>query len=235
MIDDRNKKEKDMLELSEESLEHFKKGLRELDELEDGIEDPRILAMRKNKENANASFRLFRKHVMFKKLSTLEETISNGTDDEIKGVIAMYLYFHKSDKIVKSIYPNLFSIMNDFEKSVQLAKDNDPYFEVFKVYELVRNKEKAMEFSSKAREYIKTKLEESNLSLKQLSDFTGIKYANLYNFIVKEQDGKLGLRKAHVAMWSIWGLSKGMTREESMKLHHEKMKTLWLDWSIIEK
>lgn len=232
MIDD--KTNKDMMELSEESLESFKKGLKEIRGIDVKDEDPRIVAMRRSDENANASFKLFRKHVLFKRLSTLEEHVSDTTD-EIKGVIAMYLYFHKSSKITKSLYPRLHSIMNDFEKSVQLAKDNDPYFEVFKVYELVRNKKKAKEFSENARLYIKNKLEESELSLKQLSDFTGIKYANLYNFVVKGQDGKLGLRKAHVAMWSIWGLSKGLTREESMKLHHEKMKTLWLDWSIIEK
>lgn len=194
--------------------------------------DPRLDAMEKSEENAKVAFSFFRKHIFTKKLSYLEDLVKSNESYEFKGIVAMYIYFHKSDKVSKALYPTLHKIMVSFEQAVEDAKENDPYFEVFKIYELKRNKEKASSFMGEAKKHINNILEEENISINQLSEFTGIKYANLFNFLKKENKKTLKLKSVHKALWLIRGLKEGLTIEESMEVHKKKMRSLWKDWTI---
>ncbi len=198
-------------------------------------DDPRLSAMMKTEANAKVAFRFLRKVTTTKKLSVLEEMVANNKEIKFKGILAMYIYFHKSDKVTKAFYPNLYMIMNEFEDAVKNARDNDPYFETFKVYEMSRNVEQSNKFLIEARKHINSILEKENISINQLAEFTKIKYANLYNFLVKEMDGKLKLQNVHRTLWMLYGLKEGLTYEESLKLHVDKIKTLWMDWNIDEK
>ncbi len=194
--------------------------------------DPRLDAMERTEANAKVSFSFLRRVTQTKKLSSLEDEIANNPDFEFKEVVAMYIYFNKNDKVTKAFYPNLYKVMNEFEKAVENAIDNDPYFEVFKLYEINRNKEKSTKFLIEARKHINKILEDENISIKQLSDFTGIKYANLYNFLVKGMNNKLKITNVHKALWMLWGLKEGLTIEESLDLHLKKVKSLWKEWHL---
>ncbi len=214
-------------------IENFNLGKKEVEKAQSKIDnDPTMDAMQKTDANAKVAFQFLRKAVFCKKLSSLEDIIVNDPHYEYKGVIAMYIYFHKWNKVSAGVYPNLFRIMNEFEEAVTKFKENDPYFEVFQVYELKRNKKNAKLFNIEARNYINNKLESEGISIKQLSDYTGVQYANLYNFLVKEDEGKVKLEKVHKVLWMLNGLTKGWTPEEGIKKHREKIKNLWKHWKV---
>ncbi len=189
-------------------------------------------SLKRSEENVKAAYQLIRKKVTCKKLSWLDQTIQDNPNYEHKAAIAMYIYFNKSDKVSKMKYPNLFRVMNEFEESVQRAIDDDPYFEIFKIYELRRNKHSAKKFISEARSHINRMIEEEGISINQIADYTGIKYANLYNFLVKEEDGKIKLEKVHKTLWLLWGMREGVPIEEALKIHKEKIKRLWEHWKV---
>lgn len=217
----------------EEGKQEFIEKLKKFKQTKDDIEnDPRLSAMEKNEANARAAYSFHRKTVAVTKLSILENIIVTDPDFKYKPMIAMYIYFKKSDKVNKIFYPNLYRIMEEFEDSVAKAQANDPYFEVFKIYELTRNKKKVHEFYMEARYYLLKLIKEENLSINQVSEYTGIKYSNLYNFLVKSQDNKVKLEKLHKALWMVWGLKEGWTKERAILEHKEKMKTLWLHWRV---
>ncbi len=214
-------------------IKKFEDGMQRISKIHKSMDkNPCSEGMKRNEHNAKVAYQLLRRTVMVKKLSWLEEIIKEKPDFKFKGIIAIYIYFNKSEKVSEVFYPNLYRIMNEFEQAVIKARDNDPYFEVFKVYEYRRNKKSSYEFLMEARKYMKDMLDESGISINQLSEYTGIKYANLYNFLIKEQSGKIKLDKVHRALWLLYGLKEGWPVEKAILKHKEKMKSLWLHWRV---
>lgn len=225
--------DKKIQKLRERDLKYFEKGKEKVMRMSERTNlDPRLDALEKSEANAKVALGFMRRTVVVKKLSYLEEIVKRNPDFEFAPIIAMYIYFHKSESVSKVFYPNLYRIMNEFEDSVKKVKENDPYFEVFKIYELRRNKKSAHEFYMESRYYINKLLKEENISIKQLSDYTKTPYSNLYNFLVKELDGKLRIELVHKNLWLLWGLKEGWPIEKSIEEHLKRMKSLWLHWRV---
>lgn len=147
-------------------------------------------------------------------------------------IIAIYIYFNKSDKVSKIFYPNLYRVMNEFIEAIEEEKEGNPYFEAFKVYGFRRNKKNSNEYYVEAAYYINKLLDEENISMNLLAKYSNVKYPNLYNFLRREKYGTIKIQKVHKVLWILWGMKNNWTIEEVIAKHEEKLKNLWLHWRV---
>ncbi len=192
------------------------------------------LTEHERKEYEKEATAVLRRTVVIRKLSWLEAILEDNPEFEFKPAIAMYIYFVKYDKVSKIFYPNLYKAMLEFEIAVKNAQDNDPYFEIFKVMEYRKGKKSSgTDFLIESKYWINKWLDEDNISIKKISEVSGIKYANLYNYLNNSKKlGSISIKNVHRLIWIVWAIKQGWTLEEAKQKHEEKMKSLWLHWRV---
>ncbi len=164
-------------------------------------------------------------------LSKLEKVLSNNPNTDEKYVIAAYVSIVKKSGVNPVKHPNLLKEITKWENAIKTASKEDDYFKMFlSLVEENNKKDKKKKFKIEAAKKVNQLLEDNNVSIRFLSEYTGIKYANVYNFLKNEIYTDLSFRKTHLLLWSTINLKKGITKEEALKKHIEKMEKLKDYW-----
>lgn len=145
-----------------------------------------------------------------KSVNKLEKMISDNPEHKDKVVIALFAHFHRQTKLNVLKHPNLIKLADEFRDAVVRARKNDPFYEFYlKMENASQYKKKSKEFKKEVAKLIDETLKESNTSIKTLSEVTGIKYANLYNFLENEKYTDISVKNAHLALMKSISIREG--------------------------
>lgn len=173
-----------------------------------------------------------------KSFNKLEKIIANDEASRMQRVtIAFFAYVHKNSKLNPLKHPNLLKLSKDFELALNKASEEDEYFKFFKRVESSENyRSKARDFKMKAVEITNKALKDTNTSINTMAEATGIKYSNLYNFLVNEKYSELSPRKTHELLVKAKTLREGWG-DISMDETYSKMLDKWgkLEQYLIEQ
>lgn len=163
-----------------------------------------------------------------KSVNKLEKMVGNGeTTDQQRVVIAFFSYANKYEKLNPLKHPNLLKLSKDFEEALTKASKNDPYYNFYKRVENAEQyKSRAKEFKSKVCNMTNKVLEETNTSIRTLSEACDIRYSNLYNFLVHKKYSELSPRKTHDLFVKAKALGEGWGIEDKKEIY-SKMLDKW--------
>lgn len=170
-------------------------------------------------------------------LNKLESKFSsNDICQKDKAFIAAYCFFAKKEDVSKIKHPNLYSNMIKFEKALNLAIEDDPYYESYNVLLKLRDKKKnSLAFKKDARLAILEILNKNkDISIRMISERVELKYANVYNFLIKEKYTDISVKNTHILFWETLGIKEGWTKSETKENHKTNFKKIQNYWNIDE-
>lgn len=179
--------------------------------------------------------RMAHKKIMLKiatsSLAKMEKILVNDPDTELKFPISAYCSIKKKDKLNPIKHPNLLIQVKKWENAIEKASSNDEYFKFFiEMYNELKEKDRKLNFKILTAKKVNEIIKEQNLSIRLVSEFTNIKYANLYNFLKKEVYTDISWKKSHALLCMVMNIKPGITKEEAYFLHKEKLKKVKNYW-----
>lgn len=166
-------------------------------------------------------------------LAKMEKILEKDPQTDLRYVIAAYTSIVKKHKVNPIKHPLIMEEINKWENSIKKASGEDEYFKIFlSLIEEDNKKDKKLAFKKEVARRVNDILQNDNISIRFVSEYTGIKYSNLYNFLKNEIYTELSFRRAHLLLWTIINLEKGWTKEEALRKHiskMEKIKDFWDD------
>ncbi len=158
----------------------------------------------KNKNYSYYSEKYLNSFTQTRSLSKIEEMIKDDKDLRLAYVASGYVYYNKADKIKPDKQPTLYAHLLKFEKEKDSDFKKNEYRKVMDTINYYSNsKEEEIRRKKEFKEYIQSQIEDKNINLNQLSKMSGIKYSNLYNFLVKEDFNQLSKEKLRIIRDSI--------------------------------
>ncbi len=129
-------------------------------------------------------------------MSKLEEKVKGLKGSRLQYVSGGYLYFNK-ENIDKIKYPSLFQIRKEFEEEMNLDRDiNHLYRKVYhSLYVMCIARDRDNKFKDEMRIKI---LELKSSSYSSLAKEANVQKSNLYNYLVKEINSSLSVKKINV-------------------------------------
>ncbi len=177
----------------------------------------------------------FQKKIV-KKISTsslmkMEKMLNDNPNTDLRFLIAGFCGSVRRNEINPIKFPNLTKEIKKWDEAINEAIKTDEYYKIFLFFVSEQNtKEKKELFKINAANKINEILENENISIRFISEFSGIKYSNVYNFLKKDIYTDLSFKRAHKLLWHTVNLKNGWTKEESLLKHSEKIKELKDYW-----
>ncbi len=171
------------------------------------------------------------KKVATSSLAKMEKILVENPNSELRYTIAGYCGIVKKDSLNQYKHPNILKEVTKWENALRVASKDDEYFQTFlSLVDEGDKKERKLRFKIKAAEKVNQIIDEENISIRFISEFTNIKYANLYNFLKKEIYTELSFRRTHQLLWSTINIKNGWSKEEMMFKYGEKIKIIHENW-----
>lgn len=184
----------------------------------------------KSKLEKAAKRRLIRT-IFTSSLNKMEKMLKEDPENPNRMYIAGYCAIAKKKNLKPVQHKHLIDEVRKWEEAVQRASKDDDYYNVYQtLLSDSDKKEKKLEFKIAAAKKINSTLEENNISIRFLSEYTGIKYPNVYNFLKKDLYSDISFRRTHQLLWSSINISLGLSKEEAAKVHLEKIDKLKEYW-----
>ncbi len=182
-----------------------------------------------------AAQRKLMKKVFTSSLAKMEQIIAEDPDTELRYPIAGYCAIKKKDSLNPVKHPNLTREVKKWEEAIKKASQKNEYFKTFLSLcadgDMKNNK---LQFKKDVAETVNMILERDNISIRFLSDYSKIKYANIYNFLKKEIYTDLSFKRAHKLLWLTINIKEGYTREEAFHKYSQIIRDNWDDNKIME-
>ncbi len=171
------------------------------------------------------------KKVATSSLAKMEKILVDNPQSELRYTIAGYCGIVKKESLNPYKHPSIMKEVAKWEHAIREASKEDEYFQTFlSLVDEGDKKERKLKFKILAAEKVNKIIEEENISIRFISEFTNIKYANLYNFLKKEIYTDLSFRRAHQLLWSTINIKNGLSKEEMMLQYSEKLKQIQENW-----
>ncbi len=164
-------------------------------------------------------------------LSKMERILVNDPESELKYMIAGFCATSRREELNILKHPNLIKEVEKWDEAIIEANKTNEYYKMFLyLIETQNEKEKKLLFKIRASKKINKIIEEEKISIRFLSEYTGLKYSNVYNFLKKEIYTDLSFKKAHQLLWILVNLKKGWAKEEAMIEYFENIKKVKEYW-----
>ncbi len=164
-------------------------------------------------------------------LAKMEKILTETPDSKMKYMIAAYASIVKKDKVNQLKHPMLSKEIINWENAIKKASKDDEYFKIFlSLIDAENKKDKRLAFKKETVKIVNDILTKEKISIRFLSEYTGIKYSNLYNFLRKDILTELSFRRTHLLLWSTKNFSQGWSKEEAISKHIKRMDALTDYW-----
>ncbi len=164
-------------------------------------------------------------------IAKMERILTEDPNSDLKYIIAAYSSLVKKEKVSQLKHPRVYNEILNWERAIKEASKDDEYFKIFiSLVDSNNQKDRKLTFKIETARIVNEIIEEQNISIRFLSEYTNIKYANLYNFLKKEIYTELSFHRTHLLLWATKNFSNGWTKEEALQKHIEKMKTVTEYW-----
>ncbi len=128
-------------------------------------------------------------------MSKLEEQLKGLKGSRLQYVSGGYLYYNK-ESIDKLKYPSLHQIRKEFEEAINGKDEMDSYYKVnHSLFVKCYARERDNEYKDGLRISIKKAMERDSVSISSLASVSGVKKANLSNFLVKGINSSISMKK----------------------------------------